>query len=123
VFYKNKRVKVGQMLRRLCEWKEVKIIETEVCPNHVYMLVEIPPKQSVSSLMGYLKGKSSVMIYEKCGELKYKYRNIEFWCKGYYVYTAGKNGKKIAEYIEKQLKEDEQTGILEFENSPFKRSK
>ena len=70
------------------------------------MLVEIPPKYSVSSFMGYLKGKSSLMIYEKYPELKYKYRNQEFWCRGYYVDTAGKNAKKIEEYIKHQLDED-----------------
>ena len=75
VFYKEKRIEVGKILRTLCEWKKVKIIEAEVCPDHVHMLLEIPPKVSVSSFMGYLKGKSSLMIYEKYPELKYKYRN------------------------------------------------
>ena len=78
-----------------------------MCPDHVDMLVEIPPKMAVSTFMGYLKGKSSTMIYEQFGELKYKYRNREFWCKGYYVDTAGKNTSRIAEYIKNQLKEDE----------------
>ena len=87
----------------------MKIIEAEVCPDHIHMLVEKPPKYSVSSFMGYLKGKSSVMIYEKYPELKYKYRNREFWCRGYYVDTAGKNTKKIAQYIQNQLKEDQLT--------------
>ena len=82
------------------------IIEAEVCPDHVHMLVEIPPKMSVSSFMGYLKGKSATMIYEQFGELKYKYRNREFWCKGYYVDTVGKNKSRIAEYIKHQLDED-----------------
>ena len=80
--------------------------EAEVCPDHVHMLVAIPPKIAVSSFMGYLKGKSSTMLYEQFGELKYKYRNREFWCKGYYVDTVGKNESRIAEYIENQLKED-----------------
>lgn len=106
VFYKQKREEVGKILRTLCEWKKVGIIEAEVCPDHVHMLVEIPPKISVSSFMGYLKGKSSLMIYEKYPELKYKYRNREFWCRGYYVDTAGKNAKKIEEYIRHQLEED-----------------
>ena len=96
----------GEILRTLCNWKKIKIIEAEVCPDHVHMLVEIPPKVSVSSFMGYLKGKSSLMIYEKYPELKYKYRNREFWCRGYYVDTAGKNAKKIEEYIRHQLEED-----------------
>ena len=85
------------------------------------MLVEIPPKIAVSSFMGYLKGKSSTMMYEQFGELKYKYRNREFWCKGYYVDTAGKNAGKIAEYIKNQLKEDELGEQLTMpEGSPFK---
>ena len=81
-------------------------MEAEVCPDHVHMLIEIPPKVSVSGFMGYLKGKSSLMIYEKYPELKYKYRNREFWCRVYNVDTAGKNAKKIQEYIQKQLEED-----------------
>ena len=81
--------------------------DPEVCPDHIHMLVEIPPKIAVSSFMGYLKGKSSTMLYEKFGELKYKYRSREFWCRGYYVDTAGKNASRIAEYIKNQLKEDE----------------
>ena len=88
VFYKEKRKEVGKILRTLCEWKKVKILEAEVCPDHVHMLLEIPPKVSVSSFMGYLKGKSSLMIYEKYPELKYKYRNREFWCRGYYVMST-----------------------------------
>ena len=86
--------------------KRREIVEAEVCPDHVHMLVEIPPKVAVSSFMGYLKGKSSLMIYEKYPELRYKYRNREFWCRGYYVDTAGKNAKKIEEYIRHQLDED-----------------
>ena len=107
VFYKNHRAAVGKILRQLCEWKGVNIIEAEVCPDHIHMLVEIPPKMAVSSFMGYLKGKSSTMLYEQFGELKYKYRNREFWCRGYYVDTVGKNTSRIAEYIQNQLKEDE----------------
>ena len=106
VFYKEKRAEVGKILRTLCEWKKIKIVEAEVYPDHVHMLVEIPLKASVSSFMGYLKGKSSLMIYEKYPELKYKYRTREFWCRGYYVDTAGKNAKKIQEYIQHQLDED-----------------
>ena len=106
VFYGEKRVAIGKILRQLCEWKGVNIIEAEVCPDHVHMLVEIPPKFSVSGFMGYLKGKSSTMIYEQFGDLKYKYRNREFWCKGYYVDTTGKNTGRIAEYIQHQLDED-----------------
>ena len=106
VFYADKRLKIGAILRELCKWKGVKIIEAEVCPDHVHMLLEIPSKYSISSFMGYLKGKISTMLYEQFGELKYKYRNREFWCKGYYVDTTGKNSSRIAEYIRNQLKED-----------------
>ena len=106
IFYKEKRQEVGKILRMLCEWKKVKIVEAEVCPDHVHMLVEIPPQVSVSSFMGYLKGKSSLMIYERFPELKYKYGNREFRCRGYYVDTVGKNARKIEEYIKRQLEED-----------------
>ena len=106
VFYGEKRREIGEILRTLCSWKKIRIVEAEVYPDHVHMLLEIPPKIAVSSLMGYLKGKSSLMIYEKYPELRYKYRNREFWCRGYYVDTAGKNAKKIEEYIRHQLDED-----------------
>ena len=106
VFYQEKRAEVGKILRQLCEWKGVGLLEGEVCPDHVHILVEIPPKMSVSGFMGYLKGKSSTMLYEKFGELKYKYRSREFWCRGYYVDTVGKNAGRIAEYIKHQLEED-----------------
>lgn len=106
IFYGEKRAEIGAILRQLCKWKGVNILEAEVCPDHVHMLVEIPPKYSVSQFMGYLKGKSSLMIYEKWGNMKYKYRNREFWCRGYYVDTVGKNTKKIQEYIAHQLDED-----------------
>ena len=106
VFYKEKRVEIGKILRMLCEWKSVRIIEAEVYPDHIHMLVEIPPKVAVSSFKGYLKGKSSLMVYEQFTELKYKYRNREFWCRGYYVDTAGKNAKKIQEYIQQQYEKD-----------------
>ena len=107
VFYGQKKREIGKILRQLCDWKQVKIVEAEVCPDHIHMLVEIPPKIAVSSFVGYLKGKSSLMIYEQFPELKYKYRNREFWCHGYYVDTAGKNANKIAEYIRNQLAEDQ----------------
>lgn len=107
VFYGEKKVEIGKILRELCKWKGVNILEAEVCPDHVHMLVEIPPKMAVSWFMGFLKGKSSLMIYEKWGNLKYKYRGREFWCRGYYVDTIGKNTKAIAEYIKNQLKENE----------------
>ena len=106
VFYGEKKREIGKILRQLCDWKGVEIDEAEVCPDHIHMLVSIPPKVAVSSFMGYLKGKSSVLIYEKFGELKFKYRNREFWCRGYYVDTVGRNKKIIAEYIKNQLAED-----------------
>mgnify|MGYP002524341542 FL=1 len=106
VFYGEKRNAIGKILRELCEWKGVNILEAEACPDHIHLFVEIPPKIAVSSCMGYLKGKSSTMIYEQFGELKYKYRNRSFWCRGYYVDTVGKNANRIAEYIKHQLDED-----------------
>ena len=123
VFFGQKRLEIGAILRSLCEWKEVNIIEAEICPDHVHMLVEIPPKISVAGFMGYLKGKSSILIYQKYANLKFKYRNREFWCRGYYVDTVGKNKKAIQEYIANQLKEDkemEQMTIYEL-NDPFKK--
>lgn len=125
IFYGEKRVEIEKILRELCNWKQVKIIEAEVCPDHIHMLVEIPPKQSVSSFMGYLKGKSSLIIHERHANLKYKHGNRSFWCRGYYVDTAGKNSKKIAEYIKKQLEEDKLQDHLTFREyeDPFKGSK
>ena len=106
VFYEDKRLEIREILRKLCEWKGVKIIEGEVCPDHIHMLVSTPPKMSVSGFMGYLKGKSALLIFQKWGNMKFAYRNREFWCKGYYVDTAGKNTKAIKEYIANQLKQD-----------------
>ena len=114
-------MEIGKILRKLCDFKQVSIVEAEVCPDHVHMLVEIPPKMSVSGFVGYLKGKSSLIIYQRWGNLKYKYRNREFWCRGYYVDTVGKNKAKIAEYIRNQLKEDEAVVQLtiDFDEDPF----
>lgn len=112
VFYAQKRLEIGHILRELCRWKDINILEAEICPDHIHMLIEIPPKMSVSSFMGYLKGKSSLMIYEKWGNMKYKYRNRQFWCRGYYVDTVGKNTKKIQEYIQNQLNQDKETDQL-----------
>ena len=106
VFYGQHRAAIGKILRQLCEWKGVNIIEAEVCPDHIHMLVEIPPKYSVSEIVGYLKGKSSLMIFDRHANLKYKYGNRHFWCRGYYVDTVGKNAKKIEEYIRNQLQDD-----------------
>ncbi len=107
IFYKENKAEIGAILRELSRWKEVKIVEAEVCPDHIHMLVEIPPKMSVAGYVGFLKGKSSLIIFQRHANLKYKYGNRTFWCRGYYVDTAGKNAKKIAEYIQNQLKEDQ----------------
>ena len=105
------------MLRKLCEYKGIEIIEAEACKDHIHMLVSIAPKYSVSQIMGYLKGKSSLMIFEKYANLKYKYGNRHFWCRGYYVDTVGRNKKAIEQYIRNQLQqdyEDDQLTIKEF---------
>ena len=97
---------VGKILRQLCEQKGIEIIEANLCPDHIHMLIAIPPKYSVASVVGYLKGKSSLMIFDRYATLKYKYGNRHFWCRGYYVDTVGRNKKSIAEYIRNQLQED-----------------
>jgi putative transposase len=97
---------IGKIIRELCERKGVEIIEAEACPDHIHMLVSIPPKISVSEFMGYLKGKSSLMIFDKFANMKYRYGNRQFWCRGYYVDTVGRNKKVIEEYIRNQLEED-----------------
>ena len=97
---------VGEILRKLCIQKEVEIIEAEACPDHIHMLVSIPPHISIAQFMGYLKGKSSLMIFDRHANLKYKYGSRNFWCRGYYVDTVGKNKRVIAEYIRTQLEED-----------------
>ena len=104
--YGKIRVEIGKFLRLLCQRKDIEIIEAECCKDHIHMLVRIPPKYSVSQIVGYLKGKSSLMIFDKFANLKYKYGNRHFWCRGYYVDTVGKNTKKIKEYIRTQLQED-----------------
>ena len=117
VIYGKIKKDIGIMLRKLCEYKQVEIIEAEACKDHIHMLVSIPPKYSVSQIMGYLKGKSSLMIFEKYANLKYKYGNRHFWCRGFYVDTVGRNKKAIAEYIRNQLHEDreaEQLSIKEY---------
>jgi putative transposase len=98
---------IGEILRKLCEQKGVEIIEAEACPDHIHMLVSIPTHLSVAQFMGYLKGKSSIMIFDRHANLKYKYGSRHFWCRGYYVDTVGKNEKMIAEYIRNQMQEDE----------------
>ena len=106
IVYGKIKADIGKILRELCERKGIEIIEATCCPEHVHMLVGIPPKFSVSEIIGYLKGKSSLMIFDRHSNLKYKYGNRHFWCRGYYVDTVGKNAKKIEEYIKNQLQED-----------------
>jgi putative transposase len=106
MIYGKIKADIGKILRKLCENKEVEIHEAEACPDHIHMLVSIPPKMSVSSFMGYLKGKSSLMIFDKYANLKYKFGNRHFWCRGYYVDTVGRNKKVIEEYIRNQLQDD-----------------
>ena len=106
-FFGERALEVGAILRELCKWKGINIIEAYVCPDHIHMLLEIPPKMSVSSVMGYLKGKSSLMIFDRHANLKYKYGNRHFWARGYYVDTVGRNKKQIQEYIKHQLDEDQ----------------
>ena len=123
--YGDIRKDIGVILRKLCEYKNVEIIEAELCKDHVHMLVSIPPSISVSQFVGYLKGKSSLMIFDRHANLKYKYGNRHFWCRGYYVDTVGKNEKKIAEYIKEQLQADvmeDQISLKEFVD-PFTGSK
>ena len=117
VIYGKLKQDIGKTLRDLCERKGINIIEAECCPDHIHMLLEIPPKYSVPQIMGYLKGKSSLIIFDRHANLKYKYGNRHFWCRGYYVDTAGKNAKKIQEYIKNQLEEDymaDQISMKEF---------
>jgi len=117
IIYGKIKQDIGQMIRKLCEYKGVEIIEAEACKDHIHMLVSLPPKYSVSQFMGYLKGKSSLMIFEKYANLKYKYGNRHFWCRGYYVSTVGKNRKAIEQYIRNQIQEDyadDQMSIKEY---------
>ena len=117
VIYGKLRRDIGEILRKLCEQKGVEIIEAEACIDHIHMLVSIPPHISVSRFMGFLKGKSSLMIFDRHGNLKYKYGSRHFWARGYYVDTVGKNEKMIAEYIRNQLEEDymsDQVSIKEY---------
>jgi REP element-mobilizing transposase RayT len=130
IFFNQYKESIGQIIRQLCQYKGVEIIEGHIMPDHVHILVSIPPKYSVSSFMGYLKGKSSLMIFEKHANLKYKYGNRHFWCRGYYVDTVGKNTAAIKEYIQNQLKEDleyDQMSLVEyidpFTGEPVKKNK
>lgn len=100
------RVLLGIILRKLCQQKGIEIIEAQACPDHIHMLISIPPKYSVSQIMGYLKGKSSLMIFDRHANLKYKYGNRQFWARGFFVDTVGRNKKAIKAYIQNQLEED-----------------
>ena len=116
---------IGEIIRKLCNQKDVVIIEAEACPDHIHMLVSIPPHISIAQFMGYLKGKSTQMIFDRHANLKYKYGSRSFWCRGYYVDTVGRNKKAIAEYIKSQLEEDymaDQISIKEYID-PFTGSK
>ena len=104
--YGELRAEIGQILRKLCEQKGIEIIEANACPDHIHMLISIPPKISVAYAIGYLKGKSSLMIFDRHANLKYKYGNRHFWCRGYYVDTVGRNKEAIRKYIQNQLQED-----------------
>ena len=128
--YGQIKVDIGKILRQLCQQKGIEIIEAELCKDHIHMLVSIPPKYSVSQVMGFLKGKSSLMIFDRHANLKYKYGSRNFWCRGYYVDTVGKDAKKIEEYIRNQIQEDleyDQMTLKEyidpFTGEPVKRSK
>ena len=125
VIYGELRADIGRILRKLCNEKKVEIIEAEACPDHIHMLVSIPPYLSISQFMGYIKSKSALMIFDRHANLKYKYGNRHFWATGYFVDTVGKNEKIIKEYIRNQLQEDyisDQIGIEEYVD-PFKKEK
>ena len=125
VIYREIKADIGFILRRLCEQKGIEIIEANACPDHIHMLISIPPKYSVSQIMGYLKGKSSLMILDRHANMKYKYGNRHFWARGYYVDTVGRNKKQIQGYIKKQLEEDQiadQMSLKEYID-PFTSSK
>ena len=125
VFFQEKRADIREIIQTLCKWKGVDIIEGEICPDHIHLLLSIPPKMSVSSFMGYLKGKSSLMIFQKYGNMKFAYRTREFWCRGYYVDTVGKNTAAIKTYIANQLKNDKEADQLSMfdPRDPFMGSK
>lgn len=125
VIYGKLKVEIGKIIRDLCNRKEVELIEAEACSDHIHLLISVPPKLAISSFMGYLKGKSTLIIFERHANLKYKYSNRNFWCRGYFVSTVGKNKRVIQEYIRNQVNEDivtDQVTMKEFED-PFKDSK
>lgn len=125
IFYESHRKAIMETIRELCRWKGVEIVEGEMAEDHVHLLLMIPPKMSISGFMGYLKGKSSLIIYQKFGQAKFQYRCREFWCRGYYVDTTGKNTEVIKKYIQNQLKQDKEAMQLsiDYPEDPFKGSK
>ena len=117
VIYREVKADIGEILRKLCKEMKVEIIEAEACPDHIHMLVSIPPYMSVAQFVGTLKSKSALMIFDRHANLKYKYGSRHFWCRGYYVDTVGKNEKMIQDYIRNQLEEDfasDQISMKEF---------
>ena len=125
VIYGKIKEDIGKIIRQLCDQKGIEIIEAELCPDHIHMLISIPPKYSVAQIMGYIKGKSSLMIFDRHANMKYKYGNRHFWCRGYYVDTVGRNKRAIEEYIRNQLQEDianDQISLKEYID-PFTGSK
>jgi putative transposase len=123
--YGKIKADIGKIIRQLCDQKGIEIIEAGLCPDHIHMLISIPPKYSVAQIMGYIKGKSSLMIFDRHANMKYKYGNRHFWCRGYYVDTVGRNKKAIQEYIRNQLQEDianDQISLKEYID-PFTGSK
>ena len=125
VIYREIKQDIGKILRKLCEQKGIEIIGAEACPDHIHMLISIPPKYSVSQIMGYLKEKSSLMIFDRHANLKYKYGSRHFWARGYYVDTVGRNKKQIQKYIRRQLEEDQIADQMSFKEyiDPFTGSK
>ena len=125
IIYGKIKVDIGKILRQLCEMKQVEIHEAEACKDHIHMLVSIPSSLSVSQFMGYLKGKSALMIFDRHANLKYKYGNRHFWCRGYYVDTVGRNKDRIARYIREQLQSDVVVDQISFKEyiDPFTGSK
>ena len=128
--YGQIKILIGQILSKLCEQKDIEIIEAEACPDHIHMLISFSPKYSISYVMWYLKGKSCLVIFDRHANLKYKYGNRHFWCRWYYVDTAGKNTAAIKAYIQNQLKEDleyDQMSLVEyidpFTGEPVKKNK
>ena len=122
IVYGKMKEEIGKILRSLCERKEIEILEAELCPDHIHMLISVPPKYSISQIMGYLKGKSALMIFDKHANLKYKYGNRHFWAEGYYVSTVGLNEATIKKYIQEQEKHDialDKLSVKEYED-PFK---